>query len=238
MRCFIKSSSNYWAVVPAAGVGKRMGSDRPKQYLSLQGKPIIQHTLERLAATGIKGMVIALSTTDPYWQDVQLSVPVMRVAGGVERFHSVLNGLHYLQQYASSDDWVLVHDAARPCVRVEDIQRLMHNLATHPVGGLLALPVRDTMKRSDTENAIVKTISREQLWHALTPQMFRLQMLIKALEMVLTQQKTVTDDAQAIELLGEKPVLITGHADNIKITHPQDLQLAELFLMQQAQYES
>ncbi|WP_353570757.1 2-C-methyl-D-erythritol 4-phosphate cytidylyltransferase [Candidatus Albibeggiatoa sp. nov. BB20] len=232
--------NNYWAVVPAAGVGKRMGSDCPKQYLSLQAKPIIQHTLERLAATQVKGIVIALSATDPYWDELQLDLPVplIRVEGGAERFHSVLNGLRHLQQHAQPDDWVLVHDAARPCVRVEDIQHLMHSLAEHPVGGLLALPVRDTMKRSDHDNVITETVSREQLWHALTPQMFRLQALTEALEAVLAQQKMVTDDAQAIELMGQQPVLIAGHADNIKVTHPQDLQLAALFLTQQAQHES
>lgn len=240
MRCFIKSLNNYWAVVPAAGVGKRMGTDCPKQYLSLQGKAIIQHTLERLAATHIKGIVVALSATDPYWHDLSLNLPVplVRVEGGAERFHSVLNGLYYLQQHAQADDWVLVHDAARPCVRVEDMQHLMNSLAEHPVGGLLALPVRDTMKRCDADNAITETVNRERLWHALTPQMFRLQALTEALENVLSQQTMVTDDAQAIELTGKQPVLIAGHADNIKITHPQDLQLAALFLTQQAQHES
>ena len=226
--------------MPAAGVGKRMGTDCPKQYLSLQGKPILQHTLERLAATSMSGIVVALSATDPYWDALKLdlSVPLMRVEGGVERFHSVLNSLHHLQQQAEPDDWVLVHDAARPCVRVEDIQHLMTQLADHAVGGLLALPVRDTMKRSDAANNITETVSREQLWHALTPQMFRLQALTTALETVLTQQQMVTDDAQAMELTGQQPVLIAGHADNIKVTHPQDLQLASLFLTQQAQHES
>ena len=226
--------------MPAAGVGKRMGTDCPKQYLSLQGKPILQHTLERLAATPVSGIVVALSATDPYWDELKLdlSVPLMRVEGGAERFHSVLNGLRHLQQHADPDDWVLVHDAARPCVRVEDIQHLMIELADHAVGGLLALPVRDTMKRSDANNNITKTVNREQLWHALTPQMFRLQALTAALETILTQQKMVTDDAQAIELTGQQPVLIAGHADNIKVTHPQDLQLASLFLTQQAQHES
>lgn len=226
--------------MPAAGVGKRMGSDCPKQYLSLQEKPIIQHTLERLAATQVKGIVVALSATDPYWEELELDLPVplMRVEGGAERFHSVLNGLHHLQKHADPDDWVLVHDAARPCVRVEDIQHLMQSLADHPVGGLLALPVRDTMKRSNTDNIITETVSREQLWHALTPQMFRLQALTEALEDVLAQQKMVTDDAQAIELTGQQPVLVASHADNIKVTHPQDLQLAALFLTQQAQHES
>jgi 2-C-methyl-D-erythritol 4-phosphate cytidylyltransferase len=217
-----------------------MGSECPKQYLSLRGKTIIQHTLERLAASNIKGIVVVLSAEDPYWAQIKcnLSVPLMCVEGGAERFHSVLNGLHYLQNYANPQDWVLVHDAARPCVRVADIKLLMQNLAQHPVGGLLALPVRDTMKRANQANIITHTVSREQLWHALTPQMFRLQNLTQALEHVLATQQLVTDDAQAIELMGGNPILIQGHFDNIKITHPQDLELAELFLNQQAEHES
>jgi len=228
--------------VPAAGSGSRMGSRRPKQYLHLLGKPILQHTLERLCLSRIAGIVVCLAEEDIYWESLTLPKPVIRVSGGAERCHSVLNGLQVLRQRAQPDDWVLVHDAARPCVRQADIEKLMTQLALHPVGGLLAVPVRDTMKRAalSTSNShqekieieIVETINREGLWHALTPQMFRLETLYNALQSVLSSGELVTDDAQAIERLGLRPVLIEGHADNIKVTHPQDLNLAELYLRQ------
>jgi len=224
--------------VPAAGSGSRMGSRRPKQYLHLLGKPILQHTLERLSFSRIAGIVICLAEEDPYWETLILPRPVIRVGGGAERCHSVLNGLQVLRQRAQPNDWVLVHDAARPCVRQADIEKLMTQLAFHPVGGLLAVPVRDTMKRvalsapnsHQGKIEIVETINREGLWHALTPQMFRLETLYNALQSVLSSGELVTDDAQAIERLGLRPVLIEGHADNIKVTHPQDLNLAELYL--------
>ncbi len=226
--------------MPAAGSGSRMGSCRPKQYLHLLGKPILQHTLERLCLSRIAGIVVCLAEEDAYWENLTLPRPVIRVGGGAERCHSVLNGLQVLRQRAQPDDWVLVHDAARPCVRQADIEKLMTQLAFHPVGGLLAVPVRDTMKRAtlNASNAhqgeieIVETINREGLWHALTPQMFRLETLYNALQSVLSSGELVTDDAQAIERLGLRPVLIEGHADNIKVTHPQDLNLAELYLRQ------
>jgi 2-C-methyl-D-erythritol 4-phosphate cytidylyltransferase len=235
---------NYWGIVPAAGIGSRMGSSSPKQYLHLHGKPILQHTLERLNLSCIAGIVVCVADNDPYWDTLTLPMSVMRVSGGAERCHSVLNGLQALQQHAQPDDWVLVHDAARPCVRQADIEKLMTQLADHPVGGLLAVPVRDTMKRADNqslartfggelEKQVVETVSREGLWHALTPQMFRLEALSHALQSVLSRGELVTDDAQAMERLGLRPVLIEGHADNIKVTHPQDLSLAELYLQQQ-----
>jgi len=227
--------NNYWAVVPAAGIGSRMASAVPKQYLPLLGKTILQQTLEKLHCPQIAGIVVCIAGDDPYWKQLNLPMPVIEADGGVERCHSVLNGLIALQQQKSAqpDDWVLVHDAARPCVRLEDIKKLMDQLADHPVGGLLASPVRDTMKRS-TENAqhheVIETVPRTDLWHALTPQMFRLKLLSDALQQVINNGELVTDDAQAIERLGYQPVLIEGHADNIKITHPQDLTLAELYL--------
>jgi 2-C-methyl-D-erythritol 4-phosphate cytidylyltransferase len=212
-----------------------MGSRRPKQYLHLHDKPIIQHTLERLCLTRIAGIVVCLAEDDAYWKTLTLPKPIIRVNGGAERCHSVLNGLQALREWAQPDDWVLVHDAARPCVRQADIEKLMTELAHHPVGGLLAVPVRATMKRA-ASNAhqieISETINREGLWHALTPQMFRLETLYHALQSVLNKGELVTDDAQAIERFGLHPVLIEGHPDNIKITHPQDLSLAELYLRQ------
>ncbi|BAP54657.1 2-C-methyl-D-erythritol 4-phosphate cytidylyltransferase [Thioploca ingrica] len=238
---------HYWAIVPAAGQGSRMGHTRPKQYLPLHGKPILQHTLERLNLPRIKGIVVCIAANDSDWQTLTLPRTVMSVVGGVERCHSVLNGLQALQPQAQPNDWVLVHDAARPCVRPADIDKLMTQLADHPVGGLLAVPVRDTMKRvsalppqplphpfwGERGVEVIETVNRENLWHALTPQMFRLEALTLALQHVLNQQETVTDEAQAMERQGYRPVLIEGHADNIKVTLPQDLNLAELYLQQQ-----
>lgn len=220
--------------MPAAGIGSRMGNTCPKQYLTLQGKTVLQHTLERLASLPLAGIVVCLAAHDSYWATLtlDLAVPIIQVPGGTERCHSVLNGLQALTSRAHSNDWVLVHDAARPCVRVADMQKLMRELAEHPVGGLLAIPVRDTMKRA-SGNKVNETVNRKDLWHALTPQMFRLGALTQALQLALTQGEMVTDDAQAMEYQGIYPVLVEGHADNIKITHPQDLHLADLFITQQ-----
>ncbi|MDM8567076.1 2-C-methyl-D-erythritol 4-phosphate cytidylyltransferase [Candidatus Halobeggiatoa sp. HSG11] len=223
-------SNKYWVIIPAAGIGSRMGGNCPKQYLPIQGKTILQHTLERFNLPIIAGIVVCIADYDSYWDKLTLPMPIIRAAGGKERCHSVLNGLQVLQQYAQPNDWVLVHDAARPCVKKIDIEKLINQLANHPVGGLLALPVRDTMKRSNADVEIVKTVEREGLWHALTPQMFRLELLFNALRTVLDNNELVTDEAQAVEKQGLKPLLVTGHANNIKITHPQDLSLAELYL--------
>lgn len=212
----------------------------PKQYLLLAGKPILQHTLERLALPEVAGIVVVLAETDPYWAALQLtvSVPLYRVAGGKERYHSVFNGLQFLQQHAQANDWVLVHDAARPCVRQADIHLLMQQLQAHPSGGLLVNPVRDTMKRANADNQVLETVSRELLFHALTPQMFRFDILYRALQQVLSTGSMVTDEAQAVELLGYAVQLVQGHADNLKITQPQDLSLAQLYLQQQKHDES
>jgi 2-C-methyl-D-erythritol 4-phosphate cytidylyltransferase len=212
-----------------------MRSSCPKQYLHLHGKAILQHTLERLNLPEIAGIVVPVAKDDSYWDTLTLPQSVTRVNGGTERCHSVLNAMQALHQYAQADDWVLIHDAARPCVRQADIQKLMTTLANHPVGGLLAVPVRDTMKRTQGGQEVIETVNREGLWHALTPQMFRLEALYQALTNILNQGELVTDDAQAMEKMGHRPVLIEGHADNIKITHPQDLNLAEIYLQQALQ---
>ncbi|MDM8547333.1 2-C-methyl-D-erythritol 4-phosphate cytidylyltransferase [Candidatus Venteria ishoeyi] len=225
----------YWAVVPAAGIGKRMGADRPKQYLPLLEQPVIAHTLARLCAVEkITQVVVAVAPGDPWWSKLSLPEKVHAVDGGAERCFSVLNALDALQERAAADDWVLVHDAARPCIRHADIEHLINRLADHPVGGLLAMPVRDTMKRGDAENQVTATVNRENLWHALTPQMFRFAALRHALSHALDNQQLVTDEAQAMELVQATPVLVQGHSDNLKITHPQDLPLAAWYLSQQA----
>ncbi|HEX4974382.1 MAG TPA: 2-C-methyl-D-erythritol 4-phosphate cytidylyltransferase, partial [Pseudomonadales bacterium] len=171
----MSNTSKYWVLIPAAGFGARMGSAIPKQYLSLLGKTVLEHTLERwLALACIEAVVVVVAENDPYWPTMSLKQhpKIHTVFGGLERMHSVLNGLQYLQKKADASDWVLVHDAARPCVRHSDVSALMAAVKTHPVGGLLACPVRDTMKRSqagaDSTIEVLETVQREQLWHALT----------------------------------------------------------------------
>jgi 2-C-methyl-D-erythritol 4-phosphate cytidylyltransferase len=226
-------SKSYWAVIPAAGLGSRMGANLPKQYLSLRGKTVIEHTLERFCQhPRIKGVMVAIARGDRYWHKLPLkSADKLRVVfGGEQRCHSVVAALRYLAELAAPEDWVLVHDAARPCLRKKDLDQLITTLCVHPVGGLLGRPVRDTMKRADAEGRVTETVDRQGLWHALTPQMFRLQPLTEAIERALAGGRLVTDEAQAMELAGHSPGLVEGHADNIKITHPEDLALAELYL--------
>ncbi len=226
-----------WCVVPAAGVGKRFGASMPKQYLSFNGHTVFEATLNRLLEVPqIQQLVVAISTEDRYFKTLSCvrNARVKSVIGGVERCHSVLNGLHYLTNLGSEDDWVLVHDVARPCVRLTDIQKLIEQVIQFDtIGGILGNPVRDTMKRANRVNEIVETVDRNQLWHALTPQMFRLGALTAAMSAALADGVVVTDEAQAMERIGHHPLLVEGHYDNIKITHPQDLPLAELFVQQQ-----
>ncbi len=225
----------YWAVIPAAGVGKRMQADRPKQYLELHGRTVLEHTLSRfLDHPRIGGVVVALTDGDPYWQELAITHhKLMTASGGEERCHSVLNALQVLRAQADDNDWVLVHDAARPCLRREDLDQLIESLAQHPVGGLLGLPVADTVKRTAVDDTVVETVPREHLWRALTPQMFRLGELYAALDTALKNNQLVTDESSAMELAGKAPKMVEGHGDNIKITRPQDLRLAELYLAEQ-----
>ncbi len=224
------------AIVPAAGVGKRMQADCPKQYLLLNGKTILEHTINKLLSHPvIEQVVVAISDTDEYFcqLDIAHHPRVKCVAGGQERSDSVLSGLAYLAQQTDTNPWVLVHDAARPCITHQDISQLISQLELHAVGGILAAPVRDTMKRSSVLQHIDHTVDRENLWHALTPQMFRLQDLHQALQQALDNQQTITDEASAMELLGLSPQLVLGRSDNIKITQPEDLALAAFYLQQQ-----
>ncbi len=230
------SRARYWAVVPAAGIGKRMGNQIPKQYLTLGDRLVIEHTLAHLAAhPKIDKIIVVIGAEDSHWPAVGLpdGVEVQVVTGGAERCHSVFNGLKALREQAAHDDWVLVHDAARPCLRVEDIEHLIDSLQSHSIGGILGLPVADTMKRSDSQGTIIDTVSRENLWRALTPQMFRFGMLYDALDRANQSNALITDEASAIEWAGYAPRMVEGHADNIKITQPQDLTLAALYLQQQ-----
>ncbi|MDS4040878.1 MAG: 2-C-methyl-D-erythritol 4-phosphate cytidylyltransferase [Candidatus Competibacter sp.] len=227
--------ARYWAMVPAAGAGKRMGSPIPKQYLPLAGRPVILHTLDTLLRhPRLAGVIVAISAGDEWWPEVAVDLatvkPLRVVTGGVERCHSVLNGLNALREQADPVDWVLVHDAARPCLTAGDLDRLVETLADDPVGGLLAVPVRDTLKQADDAGRAATTVDRSRLWHALTPQMFRLGMLHDALRAALIRGLLVTDEAAAMEAAGFAPRLVEGRADNLKITRPEDLALAEFHL--------
>lgn len=224
-----------WGVVPAAGVGKRMGADRPKQYLPLCGRTVLEHTLGRLLESGaFTGIAVAVSPEDPYWQELPIAADprIVRADGGRERADSVLSALNALCGKAADADWILVHDAARPCIAAGDIRRLIDQLWDDPVGGILALPVHDTLKRVD-DRRIAGTVERRRIWRALTPQMFRYRELKEALEEAARRGEVVTDEAGALELRGKKPAIVEGRPDNIKITRPEDLALAQFFLEQQ-----
>jgi len=229
--------ARYWAVVPAAGAGRRRHAATPKQYLPLAGCALIAHTIERIAGVpAIAAVVVVTAPGDGWWPEVRagLGIEILEAEGGAERCDSVLNGLAALRECAAADDWVLVHDAARPCVRRDDIERLMVQAGGKGCGGLLAAPLSDTIKRDDEDHCVAATIDRSGLWRALTPQMFRLQALESALRRARARGVAVTDEAQAMELAGAAPRLVRGHPDNIKVTTPDDLRLAELYLRMQA----
>ncbi len=227
----------YWCVVPAAGMGRRMGADIPKQYLSIEGKTIIEHCVERLASHClIEKIVVVLGPDDLIWPQLPLAdhPKIMATRGGEERVHSVLNGIEMLADKADENDWLLVHDAVRPCVRLSDVTLLIENLeGDEEVGGLLACPVQDTLKQVEGCLQVGKTIDRSELWRAFTPQMFRYGKLKQALQSVLEQGRSITDESFAMELAGYQPRLIRGATDNIKITTKDDFSLARLILQQQ-----
>lgn len=224
------------AVVPAAGVGKRMQSDCPKQYLPLLGEAIIVHTVNVLLANpAISKVIIAISPEDEYFSDTKLveNERVAVVSGGKERVHSVLNGIELID--SKTVPWVLVHDAARPCLTQEDLNTLIDQCLRANQGGILAAPVRDTMKRGfqgDKVSQIKETVDREELWHALTPQLFPTLDLKNAIKTALENDFLVTDEASAMEFVGLPVQLISARADNIKVTQPADLAMAEFILRQ------
>ncbi len=231
-----------WAIVPAAGIGKRMQSVIPKQYLSLNGRPVLEYTINALLKNkNITGLVVALQTNDAYWADIKIDSkkPVLRTTGGNQRVDSVLNAIEKLfmtPQFNAKTDWVMVHDAVRPCLRQQDIDKLVNEVGQDNHGGLLALPVRDTIKRQKADSASItvdETIERANLWHALTPQYFPAASLKKALQKAQQKNLTITDESSAMELVGFSPKLVQGYEDNIKITRPDDLRLASLYLQSQ-----
>jgi 2-C-methyl-D-erythritol 4-phosphate cytidylyltransferase len=223
-----------WAVIVAAGQGERMSLRQPKQYLDVCGRTLLEHALSPfLESPALAGIVVVIAGSDSRWS----SLPVARdprirtVQGGAERMHSVLNGLNELAHEAAPNDWVLVHDAARPCLDRADLQRLIDSLDDDAVGGLLAVQVGDTLKRADAAGGhVLATVERNGLWAAQTPQMFRYELLRRALERAARAGLKVTDEASAVESLGKRPRLIAGSPRNIKVTRPEDVNLAKAIL--------
>lgn len=223
-------------MVPAAGGGSRLGADRPKQYVSLRGRPILLHTLDRLASyPRLRGILVGIAADDVLWPTLNVSIPKLigTYVGGEQRAQTVLNGLEALARHAGPKDWVLVHDAARPCLRHADIDRLLAAVHGHADGALLAVPLSDTLKRADHTDSVSETVARTGLWRALTPQAFPIAALRVALDTALRAGREITDEASAMEYTGARPRLVPGHADNIKITLPGDLALAEVYLREQ-----
>ena len=232
-----QDSDRYWAIIPAAGVGRRMGTAVAKQYLRIDHRTILELSIERLhALQALSGIVLALNAEDSSWKFLATSHynNISTVTGGAERCHSVLNALKHLQGRAANEDWVLVHDAVRPCVALSDMEKLVEALRQHPVGGLLASRVKETVKRAGPGDVVEATVDRSALWLAATPQMFRFGVLLEAMQTAIANNLSVTDEASAVEAMGLSVKLVEGRADNIKITHPEDLQLVELLLKQQA----
>jgi len=241
----MKKNNQYahWAVIPAAGVGKRMQSATPKQYLPLLGRSILYHSVSLfIQHPKIDGVAIAVSEGDEYWPEVKQQLDTLQkelgsnktiliAPGGKERSDSVYSALNCLTDSLTNNDWVLVHDAARPCLILDDIDKLISQLSDQTIGGLLGLPMADTVKFCNSQQNVEKTVDRSHLWRALTPQMFRFGQLFVALKHAQENNLPITDESSALELLGYKPVMIEGHNENIKITHPDDLALAEKFLL-------
>lgn len=225
--------TRFFALIPAAGKGARFGGAGAKQYLPLAGRPMIYHAIATLCANkSIRRVVVVLAMDDAEWDDYNWAefAPKLRVlrCGGATRAHTVLHALDALSNDLDAADWVLVHDAARPCLDAGDLAALIETLASDAIGGILAVPLADTLKRADADNRIDATLSRVALWRAQTPQMFRYRLLRDALRQHIGDQPT--DEASVIEHCGLRPRLIPGSARNIKVTFPADLAIAELFI--------
>ncbi|MEN9916285.1 MAG: 2-C-methyl-D-erythritol 4-phosphate cytidylyltransferase [Pseudomonadota bacterium] len=225
-----KNSTNYFAVVPAAGVGNRMQIDFPKQYISINGKKILEYTLATLLNyQKFKKCVVVINKEDRHWSTLKFNSPhLLTVFGGEERCHSVFNGLLALKSFAKKNDWILVHDAARPLLHQNDIDKLIMQLDNHSVGGLLGHPIKNTVKYFNNQR--LETLERKKLWAAVTPQMFRYHWLFNALDSAIQKNQFTTDEASAIELFGQQPKMVEGRTDNIKVTDKEDLNLLDYYL--------
>lgn len=230
------SATQHWLIVPAAGVGKRMQTNSPKQYLQILGQSVIDHTIERLLSfPHFKKVQVGISSTDTYWAQSQAArnPRVVVCPGGDERVETVLNAMRLLKNAAKPNDWIWVHDAARPCITQSDLFKLLELTTTDEVGGVLAVPVADTIKRVESGLCVSNTVDRSSLWRAFTPQVFRYEILHAALERAVQQRWPVTDESSAVELAGYTPKVVAGRSDNIKITQPGDLELAAFIMAEQ-----
>jgi len=230
------SKAGIWAIIPAAGSGSRMQSSTAKQYLAFQGKTVIEHCLDRLLShADIDGAVVVLSEDDAQWDNLAYASdkPVFTAIGGSERQHSVYSGLTTLQYRCGNDVIALVHDSVRPLVSHGDLSKVIDAARRNEAGAILATPVADTLKLQNEQLGIASTLSREHLWRALTPQVFHLAPLLNALKRAIDDEIAITDDAQALEMIGYAPTLVSGSADNLKITSPGDLELAEMIWLYQ-----
>lgn len=225
-----EDSTNYFAIVPAAGVGNRMQIDLPKQYIFINGKTILEITLTTLLRyEKFEKYVVVINEQDEYWPTLQFNTPhLLTVLGGKERCHSVFNGLLALKSIAKKNDWILVHDAARPLLHQNDIDKLIIHLEDHPIGGFLGYPIKNTVKYLNNQR--LETLERKKLWAAVTPQMFRYHWLFNALDSAIQKNQFTTDEASAIELFGQQPKMIEGRSDNIKVTDKEDLNLLDYYL--------
>ena len=227
----MKPEVRCWGVIPAAGVGARMAASIPKQHLEVMGKTLLQHSLDALlAVAAVDSVVVALEANDPRASALRAWPRVHLAVGGVRRADSVLAALRSLQKIAQRDDWVLVHDAARPCLSSADGERLVATVLASGTGGLLAEPVVDTIKRVAVDGRVLETVDRSELWRAQTPQMFRLGELTDALERALLAGAVITDEASAMEWAGYPVVVVPGSSRNLKVTVPEDLALAAFYL--------
>lgn len=229
----------FWVVIPNAGIGDRFGTETPKQYVRIHGKTVFEHSINAfLSQDWIAGIIVALSASDSYFQHLTVArhEKVKQVLGGKNRSDSVMNAIAYLKNHAAQRDWVLVHDAVRPCLHAEDLQNLITTLKNEQVGGILAMPLHDTIKFAEKQ-IIAHTVDRSHLWCALTPQMFRLQILAEALIYCQARDMKVTDESSAIEHYGLKSKLIEAKHPNPKLTYTRDFSFISLLLRQQQENE-
>lgn len=232
----IESTPKIWAILPAAGAGKRFSNEKPKQFFQLNGQPVAEHSLGRLLTVSQLEQIIVPSDIDcSGWSQIpSLShTKVKQVNGGEHRANSVLNGLLSISESAAEDDWVLVHDIARPCITSEDIQKLITAVKAHPVGGILTATVNETLKKVNSDQHIKATENRAEFRLAQTPQLFKYGLLKQAIERCLQADIIPTDEAFAIERAGLSVLSVKGRHDNIKITHKEDLAIASAILKSQ-----
>lgn len=223
-----------WGIIPAAGIGTRFQKSTPKQYLSLLGQPIIHYSINLLASIpNMQEIVVSLSSKDKYWKDLpKTNAQIKTTEGGETRIHSVYNALQCLEDQAGSDDWVVIHDSVRPLTQPSDVEMLLDRIQDHPVGGSLGQPIVDTVKYVSTPETIDHTINRDNVWRIFTPQIFRYSALKSALKQAIAKGFLATDESGALEVIGMNPLIIASKTPNIKITHPDDLPLAEFHLKQ------